>query len=180
MSIQMRFLLLIGIVSIRSVALAHGQIRTQAYQYNGDTFTIKTVFNFYTSVLTDGLDGSSRLQPILTITNSRTGKSITSSFISENDFISTIEGNVLIGNEMTPGQLNPRTNTGIVTIDASSLGSGPLVFSVAGVSELTGRAPAPIRNVFGGPFYVWTIRPQSITPKSALRIVPLRQPPCFQ
>jgi hypothetical protein len=142
MSIQMRFLLLLGIVTIGSVPLAHGQIRTQAYQYNGGTFTIKTVFNFYTSVLTDGLDGNSRVQPIVTIANRRTGRSMTSSFISENDFISTIEGNVPIGHEMTPGQLNPRTNTGIVTIDASSLGSGPLVFTVTGVSELTARAPA--------------------------------------
>jgi hypothetical protein len=74
---------------------------------------------------------------------------------------------------MSPGQLNPRTNTGIVTIDASSLGSGPLVFTVTGVSELAGRAPAPIRNEFGGPFYVWTIRPQSKRP-AFLPIFPLR------
>ena len=178
MSVQMRFLLLFGIVSIRSVALAHGQITTQAYQYNGGPFTVRTVFNFYTSVLTDGLDGTGRLQPLLTIRNSRTGKSITSSFISGNDFISTIEGNVLIGDEIIPGQLNPRTNTGIVTIDASVLGPGPLLFSISGVSELTGRAPAPIRNEFGGPFYVWTIRPQSITP-SLSPYIPVPPSPIF-
>jgi hypothetical protein len=164
MSIQMRFLLLFGIVSIRSVALAHGQITTQAYQYSGGTFTIKTVFNFYTSVEADALVGTTRFQPILTITNRSTGRSITTSFISENDFIKTVEGNMLIGSEVVHDQLNPRTNTGIATIDASSLGPGPLVFSVAGVSELTGRAPAPVRNAFGGPFYVWIIRPQSIRP----------------
>jgi hypothetical protein len=178
MSVQMRFLLLFGIVSIRSVALAHGQITTQAYQYNGGPFTVRTVFNFYTSVLTDGLDGTGRLQPLLTIRNSRTGKSITSSFISGNDFISTIEGNVLIGDETIPGQLNPRTNTGIVKIDASVLGPGPLLFSISGVSELTGRAPAPIRNEFGGPFYVWTIRPQSITP-SLSPYIPVPPSPVF-
>src|SRR6266404_2239485 len=158
------FLLLFVTMSIQSVALIHGQNTAQAYQYNGGRFTVKTIFNFYTSVMTDGVDGTSHLQPVLTITNSRTGRSITSSFMSDNDFISTIEGNMLIGNEIVPGQLNPRTNTGIVTIDASSLGPGPLVFSVAGVSELTGRAVASVRNVFGGPFYVWTIFPQSITP----------------
>jgi hypothetical protein len=164
MSNQMRYLLLFGTVAIRSVELAHGQIATQAYKYNGGTFTVKTVFNFYTSVETDSLDGTSHLQAILKITNTSTGRSFTTSFISENDFIKTVEGNVLVGNELVHGQLNPRTNTGIVTINGSSLGPGPLVFSAAGVSELTGRAPAPIRNVFGGPFYVWTIRPQSITP----------------
>jgi hypothetical protein len=107
MSIQMRFFLLFEIISIRSVALAHSQITTQAYQYNGGTFTVRTVFNFYTSVMTDALDGTARLQPILKITNSRTDRSMTVSFISENDFISTIEGNVLIGDEIIPGQLNP-------------------------------------------------------------------------
>jgi hypothetical protein len=160
----MRFLLLFGMISIQSAVLVNGQIMTQAYQYNTGTFTVKTVFNYYTSIEVDALVGSTRLQPILTITNSRTGRSITSPFISENDFISTVEGNRLIGNEIISGQPNPRTNTGIVTIDASSLGPGPLAFSVTGVSELIARAPAPARNEFGGPFYVWTIRPQSITP----------------
>lgn len=174
MSDRIRSLLLIGIISLRSVTLVHGQIITQPYLYNGGTFSIKTVFNFYTSVETDSLAGTARLQPILTITNSRTGRSITSSFLSENDFISTIEGNRLIGNEIVPGQ--PRTNTGIVTIDASSLGSGPLVFTVTEESELTGRAPAPIRNEFGGPYYVWTIHPQSITPSLPPYIPPAPSP----
>ena len=177
MSDRIRFLLLFGIISIQSAALVHGQNTAQAYQYNGGRFTVKTIFNFYTNVLTDGVDGTSRLQPILTITNSRTGRSIKSSFMSENDFISTIEGNMLIGNEIVPGQLNPRTNTGIVTIDASSLGPGPLVLSVAGVSELTGRAVASVRNVFGGPFYVWTIFPQKITPSLPLYRPPANNPP---
>jgi hypothetical protein len=177
MSDRIRFLLLFGIISIQSAALVHGQNTAQAYEYNGGRFTVKTIFNFYTSVMTDGVDGTSHLQPILTITNSRTGRSITSSFMSENDFISTIEGNMLIGNEIVPGQLNPRTNTGIVTIDASSLGPGPLVLSVAGVSELTGRAVASVRNVFGGPFYVWTIFPQKITPSLPLYSPPANSPP---
>jgi hypothetical protein len=177
MSDRIRFLLLFGIISIQSAALVHGQNTAQAYQYNGGRFTVKTIFNFYTNVLTDGVDGTSRLQPILTITNSRTGRSIKSSFMSENDFISTIEGNMLIGNEIVPGQLNPRTNTGIVTIDASSLGPGPLVLSVAGVSELTGRAVASVRNVFGGPFYVWTVFPQKITPGLPLYRPPANNPP---
>jgi hypothetical protein len=176
MSDRIRFLLLFVIISIQSAALIHGQNTAQVYQYNGGRFTVKTIFNFYTSVLTDGVDGTSHLQPILTITNSRTGRSLTSSFMSENDFISTIEGNMLIGNEIVPGQLNPRTNTGIVTIDASSLGPGPLVFRVAGVSELTARAVASVRNVFGGPFYIWTIFPQSITP-SLSPYVPRPSPP---
>jgi hypothetical protein len=173
----MRFLLLFGTILIRSAVLVNGQIMTQAYQYNGGTFTIRTVFNFYTSIEADSVAGSTRLQPSLTITNSRTGRSVTSSFISENDFISTPEGNRLIGNETVPGQLNPRTNTGIVTIDASSLGPGPLVFSVTGLSELTGRAPAHVRNAFGGPYYVWTIRPQSITPSLSPYIPSKPQPP---
>ena len=176
MSDRIRFLLLFVIISIQSAALIHGQNTARVYQYNGGRFTVKTIFNFYTSVLTDGVDGTSHLQPILTITNSRTGRSLTSSFMSENDFISTIEGNMLIGNEIVPGQLNPRTNTGIVTIDASSLGPGPLVFRVAGVSELTARAVASVRNVFGGPFYIWTIFPQSITP-SLSPYVPRPSPP---
>ena len=176
MSIQMRFFLLLGIISIRSVALAHSQIMTGAYQYNNGTFTIKTIFNFYTSIEADALAGTTRLQPLLTITNSRTGRSMTSSFISENDFISTIEGNRLIGNETVPGQADPRTNTGIVTIDASSLGPGPLVFTATGVFELTARAPGRFRNEFGGPFYVWTIRPQSITP-SLSPYIPSKPPP---
>jgi hypothetical protein len=177
MSDRIRFLLLFGIISIQSAALVHGQNTAQAYEYNGGRFTVKTIFNFYTSVMTDGVDGTSHLQPILTITNSRTGRSITSSFMSENDFISTIEGNMLIGNEIVPGQLNPRTNTGIVTIDASRLGPGPLVLGVAGVSELTGRAVASVRNVFGGPFYVWTIFPQKITPSLPLYRPPANSPP---
>jgi hypothetical protein len=173
----MRRLMIVGMVSIQCVALVHGQIATRAFEYSGGTFVVKTVFNFYTSFEADALGGTTRLQPILTVTNARTGKSITSSFLSENDFISTIEGNVLIGSEIVPGQLNPRTNSGIVTIDASSLGAGPLVFSVAGVSELAGRAPAPIRNEFGGPFFVWTIRPQSITPSLSPYIAPPPQTP---
>jgi len=74
MSDRIRFLLLIGIISIQSAALVHGQNTAQAYEYNGGRFTVKTIFNFYTSVMTDGVDGTSHLQPILTITNSRTGR----------------------------------------------------------------------------------------------------------
>jgi hypothetical protein len=92
-----RFLLPFGIISIRSVAAGDGQITTLAYQYNGGRFTVETVFNFYTSVVTDSAAGTTRLQPILTITNGRTGRSITTSFISKDDFISGTEGNVLIG-----------------------------------------------------------------------------------
>jgi hypothetical protein len=105
MSDPIRSLLLIGIISIRSVALVHGQIMTQAYLYSGGTFSVNTVFNFYTSVEADAVGGTTRFQPILTITNSRTGRSITSSFTSESDFISTIEGNRLIGREIVPSRL---------------------------------------------------------------------------
>jgi hypothetical protein len=154
--------LLAGLLFSQSI-LVDAQIVTQPYQYDGGKFTIRTVFNFYTSVETDSFVGTVRLQPLITITNSRTGRSITTSFVSGNDFINTVDGNVLIGNELTAGQPNPRTNTGIVTVDASSLGPGLIVFSMAGVSELSGRAPAPYRNAFGGPYYLWTIRPQSIT-----------------
>jgi hypothetical protein len=51
------------------------------------------------------------------------------------------------------------------------------VFSVAGKSELTGRAPARFRNAFGGPFYVWTISPQSITSNLPLYRPPVNNPP---
>jgi hypothetical protein len=172
-----RFLLLFGIISIRSVAAGDGQITTLAYQYNGGRFTIETVFNFHTNVVTDSAAGTTRLQPILTITNGRTGRSITTSFISKDDFISGTEGNVLIGDEIVPGQINPRTNTGTVVVDASNLGSGPLIFSVAGKSELTGPAVASIRNDYGGPFYVWTISPQSITPSLPLYKTPVNNSP---
>jgi hypothetical protein len=177
MSDRIRFLLLFVIISIRSVASVDGQITTPAYQYNGGRFTIKTAFNFYTSVVTDALDGTTRLQPIVTITNGRTGRSITTSFVSENDFIGSVMGNVLIGSEIVPGQLNPRTNTGTVVVDASKLGPGPLVFSAAGVSELTSPAPTSFRNAFGGPFYVWTISPQSIMPNLPLYRPPVSNPP---
>jgi hypothetical protein len=169
-------LLIIALVSTQGVGQIAAQIVSPPYQYAGGRFTIRTVFNFDTGIETDAVARTTRLEPILTITNSRTGRSITSSFLSENDFISTIEGNRLIGNEIVPGQLNPRTNTGIVTIDASNLGSGPLVFTVTGVSELTARAPAPIRNEFGGPYYVWTVRPQSITPSLSPYIPPPPSP----
>jgi hypothetical protein len=164
MSDRIRSLLLIGIISLRSVTLVHAQLTTQSYQYTGGTLTVKIVFNFDTNVVTDSVVGSNRLGPILTITNTSTGRSIATSYISENDYMATSAGNVLIGSEVAPGQLNPRTNTGTVIVDASSLGPGPLVFSAAGLSELTGRAVASIRNVFGNPFYEWTISPQSITP----------------
>jgi hypothetical protein len=42
------------------------------------------------------------------------------SYISANDYISGAEGNILIGTEVVPGQRNPRTNTGVVIVDASS------------------------------------------------------------
>jgi hypothetical protein len=177
MSNRIRFLFLFGINLIQSVTIVRGQITTPIYQYNGGSFTVKTAFNFYTNVVTDALDGTARLQPTLKITNSRTDRSMTVSFISENDFISSPEGNVLIGEEITPGQINPRANTGTVVVDASRLGSGPLIFSVAGKSELTGRAVASIRNVFGGPFYVWTISPQSITPSLPLYKAPVNNLP---
>ncbi|HET9376038.1 MAG TPA: hypothetical protein VFO40_13775 [Chthoniobacterales bacterium] len=177
MSNRIRFLFLFGINLIQSVTIVCGQITTPIYQYNGGSFTVKTAFNFYTNVVTDALDGTARLQPILKITNSRTDRSMTVSFISENDFISSPEGNVLIGEEIVPGQINPRTNTGAVVVDASNLGSGPLIFSVAGKSELTGRAVASIRNDYGGPFYVWTISPQSITPSLPLYKTPVNNPP---
>jgi len=146
------------------MGLADAQLTTQPYQYTGGTFTVKIVFSFNTNVVTDSVAGTTRLQPVLTVTNTTTGRSITTSYMSENDYNSSAEGNVLVGNEITPGQLNPRTNTGTIKVNASSLGTGPLVFSVLGVSELSALAPARFRNVFGGPFYVWTIFPQSITP----------------
>jgi len=164
MSDPIRSRLLIGIISIRSIALVHGQIITQAYLYSGGTLCVKIVFNFDTNVVTDSVVGSNRLGPILTITNTSTGRSFTTSYISENDYMTTSTGNVLIGSDVVPGQPNPRTNIGTVIVDASSLGPGPLVFSATAVSELTGRAVASVRNVFGDPFYEWTIRPQSITP----------------
>jgi hypothetical protein len=164
MSDRIRSLLLIGIISLRSVTLVHGQLTTQPYQYTGGKFTVKTVFNFDTNVVIDSVVGTNRLEPVLTIINISTGRSITTPYISENDYMTTSTGNVLIGSEVAPGQLNPRTNSGNVIVDASSLGPGPLVFSATEHSELTGRAVASVRNVFGGPFYEWTISPQSITP----------------
>jgi hypothetical protein len=172
-----RFLLLAGLFAINGIASGAAQITTSPYQYNGGSFKVKTVFNFYTSIETDGVAGTTRFQPMMTITNTSTGRSMTTSFISGNDYISSAEGNVLVGNEVVPGQLNPRTNDGTVVVDASSLGTGPLVFSVLGFSELSGRAPAPIRNVFSGPFYVWDIRPQSITPSLSPYIPPRKGPP---
>jgi hypothetical protein len=158
-----RFLLIL-FSSIHWMCLADAQLTTQPYQYTGGTLTVKIVFNFDTNVVTDSVAGSSHLEPILTITNTRTGRSIVTSYISENDYMTTSSGNVLIGSEVAPGEQNPRTNIGTVIVDASSLGPGPLVFSTTGHSELAGPAAASFRNVFGGPFYVWTISPQSITP----------------
>jgi hypothetical protein len=158
-----RFLMIV-FSSIQYMCPADAQLTTQSYQYTGGTLTVKIAFNFDTTVVTDSVVGSSRLEPILTITNTSTARSITTSYIAENDYISNAEGKMLIGNEIVPGQLNPRTNTGTVIVDASSLGPGPLVFSAAALSELTGRAVASVRNGYGGPFYEWTIRPQSITP----------------
>jgi hypothetical protein len=51
------------------------------------------------------------------------------------------------------------------------------VFSGTGVSELIAQAPAPFCNEFGGPFYVWTIRPQSITPSLSPYIPSKPKPP---
>ena len=168
---------MIVFLAICCIGLADAQLTTQPYQYTGGTFTVKIVFSFNTSVVTDSVAGTTRLQPILTITNTNTGRSITTSYISENDYNSSAEGNVLIGNEIAPGQLNPRTNTGAIIVNASSLGTGPLVFSALGVSELSAMAPARIRNVFGGPFYVWTIFPQTITPSLPLYSPPVNIPP---
>ncbi len=168
---RMRFLLLFGIISIRTVALVHGQITTQPYQYNGGTFTVTTVFNFDTSIETDSMPGTTRFQPVLTITSPGTGRSITATYLSKNDYISGGEGNILIGKEVVPGRENPRTNMGIAIVDASSLGPGPLVFSAA-YSELSSPLPTNIRNIFGGPYHVWRISPQSITPTLSPYIPP--------
>jgi hypothetical protein len=163
--------------SIQCMCLADAQFTTQPYQYTGGTLTVKIVFNFETNVVTDSVVGSNRLEPILTITNTSTGRSITTSYISENDYMTTSTGNVLIGSEVAPGEQNPRTNIGTVIVDASSLGPGPLVFSATEHSELTGRAVARVRNAFGGPFYLWTIRPQSITPSLSPYTPPKAEPP---
>jgi len=172
-----RFVLVIGVLAIQSGASVGGEITTPPYQYNGGRFTVKTAYDFATTIETDGAAGTTRLQPLISITNISTGRSLATSYITENDFISVLGQNVLVGDEI-PGQTSLRQNTGIVVVDASSLGPGPLVFRVAGVSELTGRAPASIRNEFGGPFYVWTIRPQSITP-SLSPYIPVPPSPIF-
>jgi hypothetical protein len=159
-----RILVMIGFSSAWGMGFANAQLVSGPYQYRGGIFAVNVAFNFNTNIVTDSVAGTTRLQPILTITNTDSGRSITTSFIGGSDFISTVEGNVLIGKEVIPGRLNPRTNTATVTVDASALGPGPLTFSLAGISELSGRAPGPFRNVFGGPFYVWTIFPQSLRP----------------
>jgi hypothetical protein len=159
-----QFLLVVGLFSIQIIAQTDAQIVAGPYQYNGGTFSVRTAFRFDTNIVTDSVSGSNRLDPILTITNTSTRRSITMSYISANDYMTTSTGNVLIGNEVAPGEQNPRTNTGNVIVDASSLGAGPLVFRVAESAELSGRAPQKIRNVFNGAFYLWTVYPQSITP----------------
>jgi hypothetical protein len=171
-----RFLLIVGLFLIQDVAV-DAQITTQPYQYNGGTFTITTVFNFDTSIETDGIAGTTDLQPLITITNTSTGRSIKTSYISESDYISRGEGNILIGRDVDPGGQNPRTNIGLVAVNASSLGPGPLVFSAALSSQLFGSVPIAFRNSFGGPFYVWTISPQSITPSLSPYVPPPSGPP---
>jgi hypothetical protein len=172
-----QFLLVAGLFSIQSIASTNAQIVAGPYQYNGGVFTVKTAFKFDTNVVTDSVAGSNRLEPILTITNTSTGRSITTSYISENDYITTSTGNVLTGNEVVPGGQNPRTNMGTVIVEASSLGAGPLVFRAAASAELSGLAPQKIRNVFNGAFYLWTIRPQSIMPSLSPYIPPKPKPP---
>jgi hypothetical protein len=172
-----RFIAMMTFLSLPCISVADAQLITQPYQYTGGAFTVKIVFNFNTNIVTDSVAGTTRLQPILTVTNIITGRSITTSYISQNDYNNGAEGNMLVGNEMNPGQVNPRTNTGEIKVDASSLGTGPLVFTVLGVSELSALAPASSRNVFGGPFYVWTIFPQKITPSLPLYRPPANSPP---
>jgi hypothetical protein len=172
-----QFLLVVGLFSIQIIAQTDAQIVAGPYQYNGGTFTVRTAFRFDTNIVTDSVSGSNRLDPILTITNTSTGRSITMSYISANDYMTTSIGNILIGNEVAPGEQNPRTNTGNVIVDASSLGAGPVVFKVAESAELSGRAPQKIRNVFNGAFYLWTIRPQSITPSLSPYTPPKAEPP---
>jgi hypothetical protein len=164
MSDSKRILILVGLFLVQGSIPMDAQITTQPFQYNGGTFTVTTAFQFFTSIETDSIVGTTHLQPLVTITNIKTGRSMTTSYVSENDFMSGPEGNMLTGNEVIPGRLNPRTNIGVVSVDASGLGPGPLVLSVKQVSELSGRASQKIRNVFDGAFYVWTISPQSIRP----------------
>ena len=175
MSDSKRILILVGLFLVQGSIPLDAQITTQPFQYNGGTFSVTTAFQFFTSIETDSIAGTTHLQPLMTITNIKTGRSMTTSYVSENDFVSGPEGNMLTGNEVIPGRLNPRTNIGVVSVDASGLGPGPLVLSVRQVSELSGRASQKIRNVFDGAFYVWTISPQSIRP-SLSRYVPRPSP----
>jgi hypothetical protein len=154
---------------------ADAEIITAPYSYSGGTFSLTTVFNFYTSVETDGTAGTTRFPPVVTITNTVTRRSVTVSYISPDDYVVSPKGNMLVGKDVIPGRQDLRTNTGTAVIDASSLGSGPLVFRVTGTSELSGPALGG-RNVYGGPFYVWTISPQSIAPNLPLYKLPGNNP----
>jgi hypothetical protein len=176
MAASKQVVLLIGLFAIQGSASVIGQITTQPYQYDGGRFTIKTTYKFATTIETDSIAGSSRFQPLITVTNVSTGRSLTTFYISENDSISVGGQNILIGNEI-PGQTSLRENMGAIVVEPSSLGPGPLVFHVAGLSELTAPAPQKIRNVFDGAFYVWTIFPQSITPNLPLYKTPVNNPP---
>ena len=167
-----RFALPVGLFLTQSIASLNAQITTQPYQYSGGTFTVTTVFNFYTSIETDGVAGSTRFQPFVTITNTGTGRSMMTSYISGNDFVSVQGDNVLVGKDLTAGQPNPRENTGSIVVDGSSLGPGPLVFTVAANAQLSAPVPSKFRNSFRGPSYVWTISPQSITPSLSPYIPP--------
>jgi hypothetical protein len=163
-----RILRLIGaIVSFLGTTSAIGGIVTQQYQYNGGRFTVVTAFSFNTGIETDAFIGTTRLQPMITITNTSTGRSLKISYVSPSDYVNVLGTNVLVGEEVVPGQQNPKTNTGIVTVDASILGPGPLVFSADNYAQLSTAVPSGIHNAFGAPYYLWTIHPQRITPALA-------------
>jgi hypothetical protein len=104
MQTLIRVFLAIAILPALRAAPVKAHVITMSYQYSGGRFTLTTVFNFYTSIKADGFVGTSQHQPIVTITNTSNGRSITTSYLSANDFVSGPEGNILVGKEVVPGR----------------------------------------------------------------------------